>query len=521
MKSLLIVALAGLAKLPYVSWLVHTPNCSLQPVHDARSWVFWNGANASAPQLLPADDLSDQHSNVFSRHRLFWWHVALDLLLLFTLPKLKARWWTKADADEIVIAKTLRNPAGSDTRCSEVARVLLELKDSMLTQSDLKAKDIVGLQEHLDRFVAIIAKAEHVGLHHEDLVDIHRYRRKLHNMVLDLKGCMRVFCRIRPLCPEELANGEECILQTPDNMSVKLDEDSLFRFDAVFNSGTQEDLFEECKGLVQSVVDGYSVALFSYGQTGAGKTFTMYGDVDNKGIVPRAITELYTLMSETGNLQNYRVTAQMFEIYQNTISDLAACCSGHPTAAVTLGAHKVGLVPDAVAVPSEEELLALLARGQAARRTCPTAMNPHSSRSHLVLIVEVAHQEVGEKVSGKLLFCDLAGSERIKKSKVVGTQQKEAIEVNKSLSALFHVLEMLARPVTPSAVPYRNSKLTQIMKDSLGGRSKTLMILNCSPTSSHRNETSISLARAARARKIRSSPKKQSVPLDETVIVDN
>merc|ERR1712080_454441 len=132
---------------------------------------------------------------------------------------------------------------------------------------------------------------------------------------------------------------------------------------------------------------------------------------------------------------------------------------------------------------------------------------------HLVFIVDVVslNRETREKLSGKLLVCDLAGSERLKKSKVTGEHVKEAIEVNKSLTALFDVLEMLTKPGPQKVVPYRNSKLTQVLKDCLGGTSKTLMFVHCSPAASNKHETLMSLSHAARAKKITNTPIRQSV----------
>merc|ERR1719316_396593 len=153
-------------------------------------------------------------------------------------------------------------------------------------------------------------------------------------------------------------------------------------------------------------------------------------------------------------------------------------------------------------VRSAQELTAVLERGNEQRTTAATAMNSESSRSHLLLIIKIVsvNKETKEQLRGKILLCDLAGSERLKKSEVSGDMQKEAIEINKSLTALGDVIEALTKK--QKQVPYRNHKLTQVMQDSLGGTAKTLMFVTCSPAESNTDETIMSLKYAARAKKI-------------------
>ncbi|CAE7513251.1 KIN14E [Symbiodinium microadriaticum] len=150
-----------------------------------------------------------------------------------------------------------------------------------------------------------------------------------------------------------------------------------------------------------------------------------------------------------------------------------------------------------------EELMAMMDRGNDQRTVAATAMNSESSRSHLVLLIKIisVNKETKETLKGKMLMCDLAGSERLKKSEVTEHQQKEAIEINRSLTALGDVIEALTKG-GKGVVPYRNHKLTQLMQDSLGGTAKTLMFVNCSPASSNLDETFMSLKYAQRAKKI-------------------
>lgn len=157
-----------------------------------------------------------------------------------------------------------------------------------------------------------------------------------------------------------------------------------------------------------------------------------------------------------------------------------------------------------------EALSNLLERGNFQRTVAATAMNSESSRSHLILLMKIVsvNLETRERHTGKILLCDLAGSERLKKSEVSGDSQKEAIEINKSLTALGDVIESLTSG--KKQIPYRNHKLTQVMQDALGGTSKTLMFVNCSPASSNYDETVMSLKYATRAKKITNDTRKNS-----------
>merc|ERR1719197_1733723 len=141
--------------------------------------------------------------------------------------------------------------------------------------------------------------------------------------------------------------------------------------------------------------------------------------------------------------------------------------------------------------------------GMGMRTVAATAMNSESSRSHSLFMIRIVsvNRETHDQLQGKILMCDLAGSERLKKSEVTGDMQKEAIEINKSLTALGDVIEALTKG-GKTQVPYRNHQLTQVMQDSLGGTAKTLMFVNCSPAESNVDETMMSLKYATRAKTI-------------------
>jgi hypothetical protein len=292
-------------------------------------------------------------------------------------------------------------------------------------------------------------------------------------------------------------------------MTIKV-RDEKFGFDAVFSPGTQDEVFEDCRDLIQSAADGYNVTMFAYGQTGAGKTFTMYGAPGMEGTAPKTINEVYRVIEEGKDRFNFTVMGSMLELYCNDLVDLLAkgeLAKGAKAQKLNVRQDKQGNISvehlSEEACANAEELSALLERGNSHRSVAATAMNSESSRSHLVLIIRIisVNKETKEQLRGKLLLCDLAGSERLKKSEVSEKGQKEAIEINKSLTALGDVIEALTKG-GKNIIPYRNHKLTQLMQDSLGGTAKTLMFVNCSPASSNLDETFMSLKYAQRAKKI-------------------
>jgi len=285
----------------------------------------------------------------------------------------------------------------------------------------------------------------------------------------------------------------------------------------VFTPGTQEQIFEDCKDLVQSAVDGYNVTLFAYGQTGAGKTFTMAGVPGQEGVSPRTINEIFRVIEMGKSRFDYTVSGSMLELHRQDLVDLLA--KGDTTKKtrskpLQVRSEKSGAVLIDNLIEEEchnaAELARLLERGNEQRSVAATAMNSESSRSHLILIIRIAsvNRETGEKLKGKILIVDLAGSERLKKSQTTADMQKESIEINKSLTALGDVIEALTR--SQKQVPYRNHKLTQLMQDSLGGSAKTLMFVNCSPANSNFDETVMSLKYAARAKKITNATAKNN-----------
>jgi ankyrin repeat protein len=395
-----------------------------------------------------------------------------------------------------------------EAKASAAAEVVKLVED--LTHLDMSC--IASLREAKDKLTFAIKDAKGVGVAESQLVDAEQRRRKIHNTIEDLKGSIRVFCRARPLNNREREEGATEVLEKVDSMTVMMKDGLEFGFDAVFNPGSQEQVFEDCRDLVQSAIDGYNVTMFAYGQTGAGKTFTMYGAPGSEGTAPRSIRELYHIIAQESSRFEFTVTGSMLELYQSDIVDLLNKEGNGHARKLSIKLDPAGCV-QIERLTEEEcqnacELEDLLERGNKQRTVAATAMNSESSRSHLLFIIKIisVNRETQERLKGKILLCDLAGSERLKKSDVSGEGQKEAIEINKSLTALGDVIEALTSK--QKQIPYRNHKLTQLMQDSLGGTAKTLMFVNCSPADTNKDETLMALKYATRAKQITNTTRK-------------
>ncbi|PUZ49390.1 hypothetical protein GQ55_7G322300 [Panicum hallii var. hallii] len=345
-------------------------------------------------------------------------------------------------------------------------------------------------------------------------------RKRYYNTIEDMKGKIRVFCRLRPLNDKELSLEEKNIVCSPDEFTIahpwKDDKSKQHIYDRVFDADTtQEEVFEDTKYLVQSAVDGYNVCIFAYGQTGSGKTFTIYGSDNNPGLTPRATSELFRVIKRDGNKYSFSLKAYMVELYQDNLVDLLLPKNAkQQKLEIKKDSKGVVTVENAtvVSISSIEELRAIISRGSERRHTAGTNMNDESSRSHLILsiIIESTNLQTQSYARGKLSFVDLAGSERVKKSGSAGKQLKEAQSINKSLSALADVIGALSSD--GQHIPYRNHKLTMLMSDSLGGNAKTLMFVNVSPAESNLEETYNSLMYASRVRCIVNDTSKHVAP---------
>ncbi|KAJ6390441.1 hypothetical protein OIU77_024620 [Salix suchowensis] len=334
--------------------------------------------------------------------------------------------------------------------------------------------------------------------------------RKLYNQVQDLKGSIRVYCRVRPFL-----SGQSNAMSTVDHMedgNITISTASKhgkgcksFSFNKIFGPlATQAEVFSDMQPLIRSVLDGYNVCIFAYGQTGSGKTYTMTGPKDltdkNQGVNYRALGDLFLLAEQRKDTFRYNVAVQMIEIYNEQVRDLLVTDGSNKRLEIR-NSSQTGLnVPDANIIPvsSTCDVIDLMYLGQRNRAVGATALNDRSSRSHSCLTVHVQGRDLtsGAILRGCMHLVDLAGSERVNKSEVTGDRLIEAKHINKSLSALGDVIASLAHK-NPH-VPYRNSKLTQLLQDSLGGQAKTLMFVHISPEPDAVGETISTLKFAER-----------------------
>ncbi|CAH8299677.1 unnamed protein product [Eruca vesicaria subsp. sativa] len=351
-------------------------------------------------------------------------------------------------------------------------------------------------------------------------------RKRLYNENIELKGNIRVFCRCRPLNQADLANGCASVVEfdgSHENELQLLSTDSSkkhFKFDHVFKpEDGQETVFGQTKPIVTSVLDGYNVCIFAYGQTGTGKTFTMEGTPENRGVNYRTLEELFRSSESRSRLMKFELTVSMLEVYNEKIRDLLVDNSSQPPKKLEVkqsaeGAQEVpGLVE--AQVFNTDEVWDLLKRGYCVRSVGSTAANEQSSRSHCLLRVTVKGENLinGQRTRSHLWLVDLAGSERVGKVEVEGERLKESQFINKSLSALGDVISALASKT--SHIPYRNSKLTHMLQNSLGGDCKTLMFVQISPSSADQGETLCSLNFASRVRGIESGPARKQADVSE------
>ncbi|CDP17227.1 unnamed protein product [Coffea canephora] len=336
--------------------------------------------------------------------------------------------------------------------------------------------------------------------------------RKLYNQVQDLKGNIRVYCRVRPVKGQ---SNKLSSVDHKDDGSITIITPSKygkegrksFTFNKAFGpSASQAEVFADTQPLIRSVLDGYNVCIFAYGQTGSGKTHTMTGpDVITEktmGVNYRALSDLFMISDQRKDTISYDISVQMIEIYNEQVRDLLVADGvnkRYPFYYMLVSQNGLN-VPDANLVPvkSSSDVISLMNLGQKNRAVGSTAMNDRSSRSHSCLTVHVQGKNLssGTLLRGCMHLVDLAGSERVEKTEAVGERLKEAQHINKSLSALGDVISSLAQK--NAHVPYRNSKLTQLLQDSLGGQAKTLMFVHIAPEHDAIGETISTLKFAER-----------------------
>uniref|UniRef100_A0A8C8E714 Kinesin-like protein KIF21B n=1 Tax=Otus sunia TaxID=257818 RepID=A0A8C8E714_9STRI len=344
-------------------------------------------------------------------------------------------------------------------------------------------------------------------------------------------------CRIRPqLSKEKIEGCHICTSVTPGEPQVLLGKDKAFTYDFVFDLDTwQEQIYTTCVGkLIEGCFEGYNATVLAYGQTGAGKTYTMGTGFDmnisedEQGIIPRAIGHLFSGIEERKRAAQsqgvaapeFKVSAQFLELYNEEILDLFDSArdpdARHRKSNIKIhedasgGIYTTGVTSRLI--NSQDELIQCLKQGALSRTTASTQMNVQSSRSHAIFTIHLCQMRVCtpqptteyETLTAKFHFVDLAGSERLKRTGATGERAKEGISINCGLLALGNVISALGDQSKKVVhVPYRDSKLTRLLQDSLGGNSQTIMIACVSPSDRDFMETLNTLKYANRARNIK------------------
>ncbi|XP_072958003.1 kinesin-like protein KIN-14R [Typha angustifolia] len=411
--------------------------------------------------------------------------------------------------------------------------ILLKLEHAKLSEEALEYKKCLAdvtqmstaIHGSMERYVNLDREYKEIK---NKFIEESKERKDLYNKLVELKGNIRVFCRCRPLNVEEIEAGASMAIDFESAKDGELvvrghvSSKKVFKFDSVFSpEDDQEKVFEKTTPFATSVLDGYNVCIFAYGQTGTGKTFTMEGTEAIRGVNYRTLEELFRIIDERRHLFHYEITVSVLEVYNEQIHDLLLSGSQPGVASrrlevrqVAEGVHHVpGLVE--AHVSNMNEVWEVLQTGSKARVVGSTNANEHSSRSHCMHCVMVRGENLlnGECTKSKLWLIDLAGSERVTKTDAQGERLKEAQSINRSLSALGDVISALA--TKSPHIPFRNSKLTHLLQDSLSGDSKTLMFVQISPNENDVGETLCSLNFASRVRGIELGHAKKQVDVSE------
>ncbi|XP_077185296.1 kinesin heavy chain isoform X1 [Paroedura picta] len=330
-------------------------------------------------------------------------------------------------------------------------------------------------------------------------------------MTTEVNECsIKVLCRFRPLNQSEIIRGDKFIpvFQGDDTVIIG---GKPYVFDRVFPPNTtQEQVYHACAmQIVKDVLAGYNGTIFAYGQTSSGKTHTMEGklhDPQLMGIIPRIAQDIFNHIYSMDENLEFHIKVSYFEIYLDKIRDLLDVTKTNLS--VHEDKNRVPFVKGCTErfVSSPEEILDVIDEGKSNRHVAVTNMNEHSSRSHSIFLINIKQEnmETEQKLSGKLYLVDLAGSEKVSKTGAEGAVLDEAKNINKSLSALGNVISALAEG-TKSYVPYRDSKMTRILQDSLGGNCRTTMFICCSPSSYNDAETKSTLMFGQRAKTIKNT----------------
>lgn len=306
-------------------------------------------------------------------------------------------------------------------------------------------------------------------------------------------------------------------------------KDVRYAFDRVFDStASQSDVFAEtCKPLLDGILNGYNASVFAYGATGCGKTHTISGTPQDPGLIFLTMKELYNRIQDARHDSDVQIRLSYLEIYNETIRDLLSSEPTPPGAGLALredANNRISVVGITELVPeSPESVLEYIQEGNLRRTMSPTEANAVSSRSHAVLQINVTQKPrtasmTEQTTSASLNIIDLAGSERASATRNNGARMKEGANINKSLLALGNCINALCQSGgVRKHVPYRNSKLTRLLKFSLGGNCKTVMVVCISPSSAHYEETHNALKYANQAKNIRTKVSRNMINVDRHV----
>ncbi|KAH8362912.1 hypothetical protein KR084_002927 [Drosophila pseudotakahashii] len=423
--------------------------------------------------------------------------------------------------------KNIETITSSLGRTKEELSELQAIHEKVKTEHAALSTEVVHLRQRTEELLrSNEQQAAELETCKEQLFQSNMERKELHNTVMDLRGNIRVFCRIRP--PLESEENRMCCTWTyHDEATVELQSidaqakskmgQQIFSFDQVFHPlSSQSDIFEMVSPLIQSALDGYNICIFAYGQTGSGKTYTMDGVAESVGVIPRTVDLLFDSIRGYRNLGwEYEIKATFLEIYNEVLYDLLS--NEQKDMEIRMAKNNKNdiyvsnITEETVLDPNH--LRHLMHTAKMNRATASTAGNERSSRSHAVTKLELIgrHAEKQEISVGSINLVDLAGSESPKTS----TRMTETKNINRSLSELTNVI--LALLQKQDHIPYRNSKLTHLLMPSLGGNSKTLMFINVSPFQDCFQESVKSLRFAASVNSCKMTKAKRNRYLNNSV----
>ena len=375
----------------------------------------------------------------------------------------------------------------------EISKKVLEYYKLLIEQESYKTIDLRNLKDSL------LSEQEKVHILTQKLKNEKYLRRKIHNRYMYLRGNLRVMCRVRPFLPSEKINKKsqmETMIINNDSISICQEnkQEKNFEYDYIFDTkSTQKDVYEEVTLLIQSMVQGNNICIIAYGQTCTGKTYTIQGpNSKNPGIVPRAERELFLILnnfSKSNYFESIRLSLTIIEIYNEQIYNLLE--ESTPNLTMYEDASGNLIIPDLnpISINNFDEANKLFKLAARFRHTSSTEYNDRSSRSHCIFSFQLKLTgKDGRIIRSTLHIIDLAGSERISKSQSKDEKlRKESICINLSLHSLSTVLNSIA--LKANHIPYRDSKLTHFLKDSLNENYNILLILLVSPNVKDISET--------------------------------